>query len=403
MMTGPRKRSGRLWAIAIALAGLLALTPAAQAGAAPSVAATPVASFDAPVFVTSAPGRNQLLFVVEQGGKVKVLRNGRKAGTFLDMRKRTSPGGEQGLLSIAFPPDYREKGRFYVYFTNNHCASSGGCNIEIDQYKVRRGDPARARTGTRRKVIEIPHDGAPNHNGGTAMFGPDGRLWIGTGDGGAGDDYFDNASKTSELLGKLLRIDPRRDGKRRYRIPRGNPYAGSTPGKGEIFASGLRNPYRFSFDPNTGALVIADVGQNEIEEIDYATKGEARGANFGWPAREGNIAGPHPERVGPGTQIEPIASYDHLGDRCAITGGIVARDPRLSGSLAPSQGRYLYADFCAGPLQSLRTNDGQPPLFGGAMSFDFGIGLPSSFGEDQQQRIYVTSLQGTLYRLDPAQ
>jgi glucose/arabinose dehydrogenase len=392
--------------VVAALVGLLALLAAgsSQAGISAGVQATPVGNFNTPVYVTSAPGRSQLLFVVQQGGKVKVLKNGENEGTFLDLSKNVSTGyTEQGLLSIAFPPEYRETGRFYVYFNNRSCSTSTtGCNIEIDQYRVQKRNPLRARPGTRRKVLEIQHKDAPNHNGGTAVFGPDGKLWIGTGDGGAGDDVFDNASRTNKLLGKLLRIDPRRDGKKAYRIPADNPYAGSVPGRGEIWASGLRNPFRFSFDQNTGDLAIGDVGQNVIEEADYVSPADAKGNSFGWSAREGDIAGPNPDRVGPGSLIEPVATYDHTGGRCAITGGVVANDPRLQGSLAPSQGRYLYADFCSGPIESIRTNDGDPPQFDAPESFDLQISNPSSFGTDQQQRIYVTSLNGTVYRLDPA-
>ena len=186
-----------------------------------------------------------------------MLKNGKKAGTFLDLTDRVGMlYDEQGLLSIAFPPNYAKSKRFYVYYNNRNCVQAEiACNIELDEFMVRGSDPTRARPGTRRKVMEITHHEAPNHNGGTAIFGPDGKLWMGTGDGGAGDDFLDNASRKSSLLGKLLRINPRRDGRDPYTIPKSNPFRGSVPGRGEIWSAGLRNPFRFSFDPNSGALI----------------------------------------------------------------------------------------------------------------------------------------------------
>jgi glucose/arabinose dehydrogenase len=396
----------RTWTCLALIAAAAALAPAAvQAQQVGDIQATHVSSFDEPVFVTSAPGEPKLLFVVEQAGKVKVLKNGKKAGTFLNLTSRVGTlYQEQGLLSIAFPPNYAKSKRFYVYYDNKDCVQAViACNIEVDEFMVKGSDPTRARPGSRRKVIEITHHEAPNHNGGTAMFGPDGKLWLATGDGGAGNDAFDNASRTSKLLGKLLRINPRKNGHKPYSIPKSNPFRGDVPGRGEIWSAGLRNPFRFSFDGNTGDLVIGDVGQDSTEEVDYVSPAGARGNSFGWPAREGDIAGPHPERTGPGDLIEPIAAYTHTGGRCAITGGVVARDPRLQGVFDPDQGRYLYADYCAGPIETLRTNDGNPPLFGNSLSFDTGISNPASFGVDSRKRIYVTSHSGTLYRLDPTQ
>jgi glucose/arabinose dehydrogenase len=350
-----------------------------------------IGRFDHPVYVAGAPGFPNLLFVVEQPGRVEVLRSGhRLAHPFLDLSGLVSyDGAERGLLSIAFPPDYARSRRFYVYYTDR------AGNVRVDEFK--RKSATRAARGSRRAVIEIPHPVNANHNGGQLQFLGD-LLYLGTGDGGSGGDPPNNAQNRHVLLGKLLRIDPRPSHGRPYSIPPTNPFANGRGGRPEIYSYGLRNPFRFSFDTVSAAqprIAIGDVGQNRFEEVDYATVAAAAGANFGWDAFEGfapyedeNSGTPHP-----GGTTKPIFAYPHSRDgSCAIIGGYVVGDPRL-----PSlRGRYVYADLCEGELRSL------VPRLGGA-SGDRRLGLhverPTSFGEDDQGRIYVCSLEGPVYRL----
>lgn len=355
-----------------------------------------IAGFDQPVYVTRAPGRRnrKLLFVVEQSGVVRVLRgNRKKRQPFINIEKRVRFGGERGLLSIAFHPRYAKNRRFYLYYTDRQG------DIKIAQFRTKRRNKTRAqRSGA--KVIEIPHRTASNHNGGTAAFGPDGHLYIGTGDGGGGCDPGENAQSRRSLLGKILRIDPKR--KRGYSVPAGNPFVGQKGARNEIFASGLRNPFRFSFDRASGTIAIGDVGQSSREEIDYERLRRANGANFGWDAFEGTTrfnpssSCPGEERTPrPARHDRPIHQYRHSGSGhtgCSVTGGVVVRDRRLRSLY----GRYVYADFCTGRLRSLI------PRVGGARS-ENGAGLriprPTSFGTGRGQRLYATTLDGRLYRI----
>jgi glucose/arabinose dehydrogenase len=357
------------------------------------VALKRIGSFSEPVYVTGAPGFPRLLFVVEQRGRVVVLRGGRRLRRpFLDIRGLVGYGGERGLLSVAFPPDYRRSRRFYVYYTD----SRG--DIRVDE--LRRRGPTRAARGSRRPVISIRHRANDNHNGGQLQFL--GRLlYLGTGDGGSGGDPPNNAQNRGSLLGKLLRIDPRPRGGRPYTVPAGNPFVGR-PGRDEIYSYGLRNPFRFSFDrvtaPGRPRIAIADVGQDRFEELDYTTVGGARGANFGWDAFEG-FARYRDENSGtpdPGGTTKPIFAYGRSrdGGSCTIIGGYVIGDPRL-----PSlRGRYLYADLCAGRLRTL-----VPHLrrAGDDRRLGLSVPTPSSFGEDTRGRVYAVSLDGPVYRLVP--
>jgi glucose/arabinose dehydrogenase len=360
------------------------------AGAARSgVALKRIGSFDSPVYVTGAPGSPRLLFVVEQGGRVIVLRNGRPLGRpFLDISGLVSFEGERGLLSIAFPPSYPRSRRFYVYYT----ARNG--DIRVDEF--RRRSPTRAIRGSRRPVIEVPHSANSNHNGGQLQFLGN-LLYLGTGDGGSGGDPPNNAQNRESLLGKLLRIDPRPANGKPYSVPASNPFVGR-PGRDEIYSYGLRNPFRFSFDtvsPGAPRIAIGDVGQSRFEEIDYTTVAAAAGANFGWDALEGN-APYEDENSGtrdPGGTLKPILAFSHdRGGSCSVTGGYVVADRRLRSLYK----RYLYADFCEGKLRSL------VPTLGGARD-DRPVGVavasPSSFGEDERGRLYVTSLEGPVFRL----
>ena len=357
------------------------------------VALKRIGDFESPTYATGAPGYPRLLFVVEQPGRVVVLRNGRRlARPFLDVRGRVGYGGERGLLSIAFPPDYRSSGRLYAYYTDDVG------DIEVDEF--RRRSTTRVARGSRRAVIRIPHPVNANHNGGQLQFLGD-LLYLGTGDGGSAGDPPNNAQNRESLLGKLLRIDPRPSGGRPYSVPPDNPFVGK-PGRDEIYSYGLRNPFRFSFDtvtaPGQPRIAIGDVGQNRFEELDYTTAAAAGGANFGWDALEGFA--PYTEENGgtrdPGGTVKPIMAYGHGrdGGSCSIIGGYVVGDP----SLPDLRGRYVYADLCSGRLRVLI-----PHLHRAADDHRLGLRVdsPSSFGEDDRGRVYVVSLEGPVYRLVP--
>jgi glucose/arabinose dehydrogenase len=366
--------------------------PASPSSAARGVALKRIGSFDHPVYVTGAPGFPKLLFVVEQPGRIAVLRGGRRVPhAFLDLRGAVGyDGGERGLLSVAFPPDYARSKRFYVYYTDN----SG--NIRVDE--LRRRSATRAALGSRRGVIAVPHPVNANHNGGQLQFLGH-LLYLGTGDGGSGGDPPNNAQNKGVLLGKLLRIDPRRSGGRPYSVPASNPFVGR-PGRDEIYSYGLRNPFRFSFDRVTAGrprIAIGDVGQNRVEELDYTTVGRANGANFGWDAFEGfsKYEEDNGDTPDPGGTVKPIFAYSHdRGGSCSIIGGYVVADRRLRGLY----GRYVYADLCEGKLRSL---DPHLKRAGDERRLGLSVASPSSFGEDDRHRLYVASLEGPVYRLVP--
>ena len=361
--------------------------------ASPRVGLKKIGSFNRPTYVAGAPGFPKLLFVVEQPGRISVLRNGHRLPTpFLDIRPEVGyDGGERGLLSVAFPPDYATSGRFYVYFNDE------AGNIRIEEFQRR--SPTRADAGSGRLVIEIPHPVNANHNGGQMQFLGD-LLYFGTGDGGSGGDPPNNAQNTGVLLGKLLRIDPRPRGGRPYSIPSGNPFVGK-PGRDEIYSYGLRNPFRFSFDEVTAKrprIAIGDVGQSRYEELDYTTVGAADGANFGWDAFEGfkPYTGENSGTPNPGGTTKPIFAYSHSrgGGSCAIIGGYVVADRRLAGLYD----RYVYADLCEGRIRSLaphlkRAGDDRPT--------GLRVASPTSFGEDDLHRLYVASEEGPVYRFVP--
>jgi glucose/arabinose dehydrogenase len=357
------------------------------------VALKRIGSFDHPTYVTGAPGFPKLLFVVEQPGRVRVLRGGHELrAPFLDLRGMVGyDGGERGLLSIAFPSDYRKTKRFYAYYTDRDG------NIRIDEF--RRRSATRASRGSRRAVIEIPHPGQSNHNGGQMQF-LGSLLYFGTGDGGSGGDPPNNAQNRNSLLGKLLRIDPRASGGQPYSVPPSNPFVGRS-GRDEIYSYGLRNPFRFSFDLRRGRaprIAIADVGQDRFEELDYTTVAAAAGANFGWDALEGfaPYTGDNSGTPNPGGTAKPIFAYGHSrdGGSCSIIGGYVVRDRRLRSLV----GRYLYTDYCAGQLRSLVPHLGRAS---GDRRLGLTVSAPTSFGEDNRGHIYVASQEGPVYRLVP--
>ena len=395
----------RLIVLGLAWAGLGLLSSEAQAErpdpGPPEL--TRIATLDEPTTVATAPGPSSrhLLFVTEQAGTVRVIANGEKQEKpFLDITDRVEYGDtEQGLLSLAFDPDYEDNGRFYVYYTGENGA------IEISRFHRQRKDPLAADPDSERTVLEIPHTASKNHNGGDLHFGPDGNLWISTGDGHPGCDPPENAQNTDVLLGKLLRISP---GHGSYTVPPDNPFVGA-PGADEVYAYGLRNPWRYSIDEQSGRIAIGDVGQFTTEEIDIVSIEDARGANFGWDAYEGYeplvisepCAGDTPTPLPP-DPIFPVTTFPHASEDpeaytgCAVIGGVIVRDRRLTGL----RGRYLYNDHCNGRLLSLDPKEADPPV---AVS-DVGLRVrwPTSIVAGRKDRIYMTSRTGPLFRLDPA-
>jgi glucose/arabinose dehydrogenase len=373
----------------LALALLLLAGCGGSSAAAPETAQSGVrlqeiGRFDDPLYVTAPPGDRQRVFVVEQGGTIRIVKGNRKLGEpFLDISARVQAGGEQGLLSMAFAPDYATSGLFYVYYTDDDG------NQRVVEYE---GAGDRADAGSARQVMLMPDD-EPNHNGGLLLFGPDKLLYIGTGDGGGGGDQHGrrgNGQSLGTLLGKILRIDPRPSGGRPYSIPPSNPFVRRSGARGEIYSYGLRNPWRFSFDRRTGDLSIGDVGQNEVEEISFVRRGKGRGANFGWRPFEGNDRFMKGERA-PG-HVRPVITERHSDGNCSITGGVVIRDP----ALPAWRGRYVYGDLCRGVLQTAVLSPGRA-----RNRTDRGLEVDqlSSFGEDARGRVYATSLDGPVYRL----
>jgi glucose/arabinose dehydrogenase len=331
--------------------------------------------YGSPYYVTGAPGDPSRVFVVEGGGRIRLVKDGVTQGTpFLningDVLDQGEGGCECGLFSIAFAPDYASSGLFYVYYTRD--VNPGLHSLRIEEFKRSASNPDVADLGSRRIVLDIGHPGADNHNGGQLQFGPDRFLYAATGDGGSGQSA--NAQNPGSLLGKLLRIDPR----------------GST----QVYSTGLRNPYRFSFDRSTGDLTIGDVGGSAWEEIDFTPEGGGSGANFGWHCFEGKhvlVGCPVPNHT------PPVLEYPNGGSGAAVSGGFVIRDSAL-----PSlRGRYIYADTFNALGGQIRT----AVLGPGTATGDAPLGLTangvSSFGQDACGHIYVATLGGTVFRLEP--
>ena len=359
--------------------------------AAPTVALEAAfTGFQSPVYITH-DGEASHLFVVEKVGRIRLIENGAvQPAPFLDIADRVgSRGSEQGLLSVAFPSDYAAGGLFYVDYTD----LKG--NTVVARYRRSANDPRQADPASEQKILQIDQP-APNHNGGQLQFGPDGYLYIGMGDGGGAGDPQDNAQNLGTLLGKILRIDV--DGGSPYRIPPDNPFVENPDDPatlGEIWALGLRNPWRFSFDRGTRDLFIADVGQGSREEVDFQPAGSPGGQNYGWRLMEGTLCFNPSSNCNDGTLTLPILEYDHsLG--CSITGGYVYRGTRFP----QIAGVYFFADFCSGKLWSLQ----QDPSGAWRMDFLLDSGLsPSSFGEDAAGELYLVDYQqGVIYHLTAA-
>jgi glucose/arabinose dehydrogenase len=333
-----------------------------------------------PVYVT-APANDPRLFIVEQPGRIRVVERGTlRSEPFLDIETRVRDGGEQGLLGLAFHPDYASNGYFYV----NYTIQDGSTRIE--RYRVS-ADPNVADDNSDRVIVQIPQPYG-NHNGGMVLFGPDGMLYIGMGDGGSANDPQGNGQNASTLLGSLLRLDV--DGGDPYAIPNDNPFVGNAQARGEAWAIGLRNPWRFSFDSQDGLLYIGDVGQNAWEEIHVAPL-DVGGLNYGWNVMEGR----HCLGLGgcdqTGLTLPPV-EYGH-DNGCSVIGGIVYR-----GSTLPDLvGHYFYSDWCDGWLRSFRYVNGAATAHTEWAVGDIGNVL--TFGEDAARNLYIGSQNGRVYRL----
>jgi glucose/arabinose dehydrogenase len=340
--------------------------------------------FESPTYIAAPRGDRRRRFVVQREGSIVVVR-GRRRSTFLDISDRVSTGGESGLLSMAFAPDYRSSGRFFVYYTDNQGF------IQIDQFR-RSDDPNRADPASRRSVMRVPHSRF-NHKGGQLQVGPDGMLYAGFGDGGGGGDPDENAQNLGRILGKLIRIDPRPGGG--YDIPSSNPFRGRGGARGEVYAYGLRNPYRFSFDRRRGHLTVGDVGQDEVEEIDFVPgrgggRAPAGGYNFGWDVFEGRSSYEGGRAAG---HVPPVIHHDQGGGFCSIIGGYVIRDPSLRGTRY--FGRYVYGDLCEPTLRLAFLKRPRAPTRRSGLSVSELV----SFGEDGRGRVYAVSLSGPVYRI----
>lgn len=378
--------------LALALGLLVAL---GGSGAQAAGLQTIGSGFDEPIYVTSSPDNPDRLFVVERQGRViEVLPDGSRS-VFADLRSAVGCEGncfeERGLLSIALAPDFATSGRFYLYYAEDQ----GAGEIHVAEM---RASGTFAPLGSLRDVLPIPHADAANHYGGQLQFGPEGDLFISTGDGGGSNDQFHNAQNTSSLLGKILRIDPDPSGLAPYTVPAGNPFGN------EVWSYGLRNPFRFSFDRGGSGLWIGDVGQDAREEVDLGpAPGLGGGFDYGWNCREGRIEGPADDEGCEGKPadafVEPVFEYPHSdpgnggASGCAIIGGYVSRDTGVTGLL----GRYLYGDRCVGEIRSFAIGAGQPYATDRSEGLD--VANLNSFGEDSCGRLYAVSEGGTVYRI----
>jgi hypothetical protein len=364
----------------------------------------PIGTFSLPVYVTSDPLDPDRLLVGERQGRV-VERGPAGTSQLLDFSTLViCCQSERGLGSIAPAPDFAVSGRVYAAYTGTLAAGGAEGDVHIDAFR-----PGPGGETIREPILSLDHSLRPNHNGGQLQFGPDRHLYIALGDGGGAGDPDGNGQDTETLLGKILRIDPRPGQAPSYAIPPGNPFA-SGPGRDEIWAFGLRNPWRFSFDRANGDMVIADVGQEEREEINLAPSAGAgmvsgAGANYGWSCREGTIAYPGAPSECPTTGFtDPVFDYPHddpgggAPHGCSIIGGYVIRDQ----SLGDLYGRYVYADYCQGGIRSLVLPSSASGRATGDRPEGLSVSSPTSFGEDSCGRVYVTAAAGTAYRLEGA-
>ena len=327
-----------------------------------------------PVDIQPANDGSGRLFIIEKAGYIRMYENGQLLDShFLDIADRVNDNGsEMGLLGLAFNPDYEQNGFFYVNYTGD------GGHTRISRFQAS-GNSADSASEKVLLVVEQPYQ---NHNGGALAFGPDGYLYAGLGDGGLAGDPHKNGQNTEVLLGKILRLDVNNGDP--YSIPSDNPFGN------EVWAYGLRNPWRFSFDRATGDLYIGDVGQNKWEEVDYLSAGTESGANFGWSIIEGSHDYDGQPQSG---MYLPVAEYAHAGKDCSVTGGYVYR-----GALPEWYGVYLYGDYCSGKVWALILSDGQ---WQSQVVFETGVTI-TSFGQDESGEIYLASDNGNIYQLAPS-
>ena len=364
----------------------------------PQLSITPVASdFTQPVHLTHANDQSDRIFIVEQPGQIRVL-DGGITNIYLDLSKKvTTLGAEQGLLSIAFPIDFHRTRRFYVNYTRK----TDGATV-VSQFQQSKQSPLLGNIQSEKVLLVIPQF-ARNHNGGGMAFHPEnGYLYIGTGDGGRSNDPHNNGQDLNSVLGKMLRIDVHATtSNTTYGIPVSNPFSGDTPGRDEIWAFGLRNPWRFSFDSLTHDLYIADVGQDTREEIDVQLALSSGGENYGWRMREGFIPTPTPKsrpvgRSGPFDVVDPAIDYPLSvsgKNNCSVTGGFVYRKDKHSAMY----GKYFYADYCSGRLWGLTKDNGS---WTNRLLLDLNI-HPSSFGTDESGNLYLCAhREGIIYQVE---
>lgn len=388
--------------LAGSVAGLSEARPLMGAGAGPVVLGAPgdahikltllASGLSKPVFATSAHDGSGRIFIVEKTGRIRIYKNGHVLATpFLSLTGSVSRGDEQGLLGLAFHPRFATNRKLYVNFTN-----VDGDTV-IREYRVSTSKPNVVDTSTHRRILKIDQPFS-NHNGGMLAFGPDGRLYIGMGDGGGAGDPYNNAQNRGVLLGKMLRIGVNSTTPPLpYRIPAGNPYVG-VAGRDEVWQIGLRNPWRFSFDTGTGNLWIGDVGQGSSEEIDRAAQtgaGPGPGLNWGWKVMEGTECYSPPSGCDTSGKTLPLLEYDHSNGRCAVTGGYVYRGTKI----AALRGGYVFGDYCSGEIWVVDSAASAPAAK--VRLLDTNL-LISSFGEIGHDELVVTDLNGRLYRIDPA-
>jgi glucose/arabinose dehydrogenase len=365
-------------------------------GAGTPVAGTPALTtelvargFSSPLDLQTPPGDRQRLFVVEQGGRIRIVRGGAIVqAPFLDISGRIRSGGEQGLLGLAFHPRFSENGRFFVNYTDRNG------DTHISEFRTST-NPDLADPASERELLFVdqPFD---NHNGGGLAFGNDGFLYIGLGDGGSGGDPFRNGQNLGTALGKMLRIDVDRGNP--FAVPGDNPFVSRGGALPSIWAYGLRNPFRFSFDRATGDLYIGDVGQGRQEEIDIGLVSRRGGENYGWNVMEGSLCYPSGNGCDRTGLVLPVAEYSHA-DGCSVTGGYVYRGCRMPGYA----GTYFYADYCTALVRSFRFQGGQA-TDARDWSAPLGRGLdnPTSFGVDAFGEIYIVDYDGEVYKIVPA-
>jgi glucose/arabinose dehydrogenase len=336
------------------------------------------------------PGDRTRAFVVEQGGRIRIVRGGAVVATpFLDVSSKTSAGGERGLLGLAFHPDYASNGRFYVNYTDRNG------DTRISEFRAAPPAADAVDPGTEKQLLFVAQPFA-NHNGGGLAFGNDGMLYASLGDGGSGGDPFGNGQNLSTPLGKLLRLDV--DHGSPFAVPSDNPFLARAGAFPAIWAYGLRNPWRFAFDRTTGDLFIADVGQSTVEEVDFAPAPRHGGENYGWNVMEGSRCFQPASGCSTAGLTLPVIEYTHA-EGCSITGGVVYRGCRLPGYA----GTYFYSDFCTGFVRSFRMEGGQAvDRRDWTAALGRGLNAVTAFGRDDEGEVYIVDQDGEVYKVVPA-